>query len=229
MSSNERTPSRGENRELSVEGASLAQAVTNAHQKLILANKRDILLSSGDAEGSYRYTIWAEEGASGIDDKQAVLRLIPNRRDMPTAKVKQLYLRIPMKPLPQANAVLVNTYNTNVLKNIADEYWHQGIDTPRYVPTNDVFGRAINAAGHSIDFLLTPRGLLAYGTEDDIVMSRPSAQLAGQHYDIEPSLDASIAQSDLETNWFSVEELETMLLSYEPDTHGASASANGAA
>lgn len=192
-------------------------AISEVHTKLTLAQKKDLALSSVGAEGTHRHS-QLHIPEREITDRSYGIVLAPSYADRHYAKVAQVSLRIPHKKWDEAGKLLQDMYQpgiiTNDLLGITVSF---DADRPQYVPTMDVFGRAVKATGDTVDFLLNPAGLFVYDDPKAIQPADISASLDGQYYAIDSKTSADdYLQNWLAADWFDARSLHKMLESYEP-------------
>ena len=215
----------------SMESLQLTQAITNAHLKLLFAEKRDGLMQIGNAENSYRHRKLNSKNYGIGMQRYASILLVPPVGQTTESRVARLKLEMPTVRRERASGVLRNVYMANIEQNAPkhfDSTSMTDLSRPKYIPTLDIFGEAVDAEGHSIKFLLSPTGLHAYEFQDDISVTAPELQAAGQQYIVDADFTTYEAQAELVTEWFDTAELTNLIATYEPmafdGTSGAVAS-----
>ncbi len=221
-----------------MESLQLAQAISNVHLKLLLAEKRDIMLQLGQVESSYRHRKLGLKDYGFGPQRHVAVKLIKPREAQPNeadqSSVTQLILDAPTIRRTEANKSLLDIYRHNLEQNSPQLFDGNNIvdlSNPEYIPTRDVFGEAFNAEGQSIKFLLAPTGLHAYELPEDILPASPQLVAAGQQYIVAEGLGTYEAQMELMSQWFeSTGELAELIRAYEPvlfeGTNGTNGSAN---
>lgn len=211
---------RGEFDPHSMESLQLSQAISNAHLKLMKAEKRDAMMQIGNVESSYRHRKLSLKDYGLGPQRHVAVLLVPPADQVNQAFINRIIIDVPTIPRNKASETLLDMYRANVERNapeLFDAYNVVDLSNSLYVPTRDIFGEAFNADGESIKFLLSPTGLHAYELPEDITPADPQLIAAGQQYVVTEGLGTYEAQIRLMGQWFdSSSTLGSMIRAYDP-------------
>ena len=214
-----------------MESLQIAQAISNAHLKFLLAEKKDVSQQILDLEGTYRHRKLALKDLGFGPQRHVAIMLVPRADRAEDASVTRLALDVPTIPVREAGKTLIDMYRTNLVKNAPryfDERNKVDLTDTDYVPTRDIFGEAFNSDGDSIKFLLAPTGLHAYEFIEDIIPAEPQLVAAGQQYVVGEGLGTWEAQMKLMSEWFAdAQSLSELIDSYEPIQFDGTNGTNG--
>jgi hypothetical protein len=191
------------------------QAIARAYDKLLLARKKDALLSKGDVGGSYRHVQRTVMMVGKTPEQHRTIVLVPSALEAPSATVRQLSVAFLMKPWEEAGKKLQDQYREAFEKHLPADLFEQDIVLPRHAPTNDVLLEVFDKSGGSVRGLLTPESWVAWDLPEDITHASAEDVLIGQYYRVEPNLTTALEQQKLDA-LAPIEALSELLGSYEP-------------
>lgn len=204
------------------------QAIAHAYDKLLLAKKKDALLSQGGADGSYRHVQRTVMMVEGKSEQHRNIVLVPSALDAQNAKIVRLSVAFLTKPWEEAGKMLQDQYSQAIAKHLPADLFEASILQPRHAPTNDVLIEAYDASGDSVRGLLTPTGWESWDLPADIARASNEDALIGRYYRVEPNLTTALEQQKLEA-WLPLERLPEVVESYEPATQGPQAASGSVA
>lgn len=185
-------------------------AIGWAKWQLEQARQKDKLLRQGNQEISRRFAIDSDERTRVPEPLNHVqVTLVPKTREPSVLGIESVIIYVP------------------VAETAAAPDFMRADTEAKKVATNDVFIKAIRG-GESIDVLLNPAGLQAVASIKDVIPA-PQEQFDanGQAYARARTNSGDVAQSELDSHWFGLEEATMMLRDYEPslqENYGPSAS-----
>lgn len=203
----------------SMESLQLSQAISNAHLKLMKAEKRDAMMQIGNVESSYRHRKLSLKDYGLGPQRHVAVLLVPPADQVDQTFINRITIDVPTVPRDEASKTLLDMYKANVERNapeLFDAYNVVDLSNPQYIPTRDIFGEAFNTDGESIKFLLSPTGLHAYEFSEDIIPADPQLIAAGQQYVVTEGLGTYESQIRLMGQWFdSTSTLGSTIRAYD--------------